>query len=80
MPAEVVSPAVATEKIEGIPLYLIPKTISDQIRQKRESVFQITVERRFHHRYRIIVETIEEHADRVKMEEEEPAANVEYRG
>ena len=37
-------PEVTTEKIEGIPLYLIPKAIADQIKKKGEAVFQILVE------------------------------------
>jgi hypothetical protein len=62
-------PAVTTEKIEGIPLYLIPKAIADQIRNKGDSVFQIQVERKFHHRYTVKVETFDEHAARVKQEQ-----------
>ena len=41
MPDEEKKPAVTTEKIEGIPLYLIPKAIADQIKKKGEAVFQI---------------------------------------
>ena len=65
-------PGITTEKIEGIPLYLIPKTIADQIKNKRDSVFQILVERKFHHRYTVKVETLEEHAERVKQESHAP--------
>ena len=61
-------PAVTTEKVEGIPLYLIPKAISDLIKKKGESVFHIFVERKFHHRYTVKVETFDEHAERVKQE------------
>ena len=61
-------PAVSTGKIEGIPLYLIPKAIADQIRNKGDAVFQIQVERKFQHRYTVIVETLDEHARRVEQE------------
>jgi len=65
-------PAVTTEKVEGIPLYLIPRAISDLIKKKGETVFQIMVERKLHHRYTVKVETFEEHAERVKQEESAP--------
>ena len=65
-------PEVTTEKIEGIPLYLIPKAIADLIKKKGESVFHIFVERKFHHRYTVKVETFDEHAERVKQEEPAP--------
>ena len=72
MPDEQKKPTVTTEKIEGIPLYLIPKAIADQIKEKGESVFHIFVERKFHHRYTVKVETFDEHAKRVKQEEPAP--------
>ncbi len=72
MPNEAKEPAVTTEKIEGIPLYLIPKAIADQIKKKGEAVFQIIVERKFHHRYTVKVETFDEHAQRVNKEEPAP--------
>ena len=68
MPDEKQKPEVSTEKIEGIPLYLIPKAIADLIKKKGEAVFQIMVERKLHHRYTVKVETFEEHAERVKQE------------
>ncbi|WP_321504571.1 hypothetical protein [uncultured Methanoregula sp.] len=68
MPDEERRPEESTEMIEGIPLYLIPKAIADQIRRKREAVFQIQVERKFHHRYTVKVETFGEHALREKEE------------
>ena len=61
-------PAVTTEQVEGIPLYLIPKAIADLIKKKGEAVFQIMVERKLHHRYTVKVQTFEEHAERVKQE------------
>ena len=74
MPDEENNPSVTTEKIEGIPLYLIPKAIADQIRKKGKSVFKIIVERKFHHRYMVKVESFEEHTERMnlkKLEAEE---------
>lgn len=56
------------ERIEGIPLYLIPNAIADQIRKKGNAVFQILVERKFHHRYTVKVETLIEHTQRVNEE------------
>ena len=61
-------PVVMSEKIEGVPLYLIPRAIADLIKKKGEAVFQIMVERKLHHRYTVKVETFEEHAERVKQE------------
>ena len=54
---------VTTEKIEGIPLFLIPKIIADQIRKKGEAVFRILVVRNFRHNYTIQVETLDEQTD-----------------
>ena len=69
MPDEEKLPEVTTEKIEGIPLYLIPKAIADQIRKKGKLVFKILVERKFHHRYSVKVESFEEHSQTVKPED-----------
>jgi len=63
--------AVTTEKVEGIPLYLIPKAIADQIKKKGHSVFQILVTKKFKHRYTVKIETSDEYAKR--MQEEDPA-------
>jgi hypothetical protein len=60
-------PAGTIEKIDGIPLYLIPKTIAEQIKKKGDAVFQILVVRKFHHRYTVNVETFDEHAARVNQ-------------
>lgn len=57
MPGETPGLPVETECVEGIPLYLIPKVISDQIKKKREAVFTISVERRFNHRYTVSVQS-----------------------
>ncbi|MFA4850214.1 MAG: hypothetical protein WC626_10865 [Methanoregula sp.] len=59
------SPEIMSGPIEGIPLYLIPKTIAEQIKVKREQVFMITVERGLHHCYTINVETFDEYTARV---------------
>jgi len=72
MPDEEQKPAVTTENVEGIPLYLIPKAIADQIKKKGTAVFQILVERKFHHSYTVKVETFDEHAKRVNPEEPSP--------
>ena len=56
------------EQIDGIPLFLIPKTIAEQIRKKRESVFLITVKRNFMHQYTVIVETHDEYDRRMNPE------------
>jgi hypothetical protein len=73
MPDEMGPPTITTEQIAGIPLHLIPKTIAEQIKGKRESIFQITVEKKFHNRYTVIVETREEHVER--LHQELPARN-----
>jgi len=72
MPDEAQKPESTIEKIEGIPLYLIPKAIADLIKKKGKSVFQIIVERKFHHRYTVKVESFDEHAERVNQEELAP--------
>jgi len=69
MPGEPESPGCVSEKIEGIPLYLIPQAIADQIRKKGDAVFQILVERKFHHRYTVKVETLSELTQRVNQED-----------
>lgn len=56
------------EQINGIPLFLIPKTIAEQIRKKQKSVFLITVKRNFMHQYTVIVETHDEYDQRVNTE------------
>ena len=71
MPGENQEQNVTTEKIDGIPLYLIPRAIADQIKQKGNAVFQILVTRKFQHRYTVKVETSDEVARRIQ--EDEPA-------
>jgi hypothetical protein len=60
--------AGTAEQIDGIPLFLIPKTIAEQIRKKQKSVFLITVERKFMHQYTVIVETRDGYNRRVNPE------------
>lgn len=67
MSGELPGPGHQEERIEGVPLYLIPKVIADHIREKRESVFQITASRVREHRYRIVVETFDEHAQQARQ-------------
>lgn len=66
MSGDPAAPGIREERIEGVPLYLVPKVIADHIREKRESVFQITVGRVREHRYRIVVETFDEHTQRAR--------------
>ena len=74
MSGEPSAPVIHEERIEGVPLYLLPKVIADHIREKRELVFQITATRVREHRYRIVVETFDEHAQ--KTGEAAPAQQV----
>ena len=59
----------AEKRIPGIPLFLVPKVIQEQIRVKGAAVFSIVVERRLHHRYRVRVETFPERETRRLFEE-----------
>jgi len=54
-----VSPVPPVSTIREIPLYLIPRVVADQINEKRESVFQITVTRSNLHYYTVVVTTSE---------------------
>ena len=69
MPDERGPPNITSEQISDIPLHLIPKTIAEQIKVKHESVFQITVKKKFYNRYTVIVETRNEHDERVHQED-----------
>jgi len=60
--------SATAEQIKGIPLFLISKTIAEQIRKKQKSVFLITVKRKFMHQYTVIVETRDEYDQRVNPE------------
>jgi len=59
MPGETETPEIASEQIEGIPLYLIPRAIKDQIQKKREAVASIDVRQGVGHFYTITVTTSE---------------------
>jgi hypothetical protein len=81
MPGETISPDIASEQIEGIPLYLIPRAIRDQIQKKREAVARIDVRQGVGHFYTITVTTSERRMLRCRnaqaraehtKEEEEP--------
>jgi hypothetical protein len=67
MSAEAACTGGATETIEGIPLYLIPRVIAEQIKKRRETVFSLRVERRFNHRYTITVVAREERDEPMKQ-------------
>jgi len=65
------TPAVTTEKMEGIPLFLIPNAISILIRKHGDAILQIQVDRKFHHRYTVTAETLT--GDSVTVNPESPA-------
>ena len=67
MSGEPSAPVIHEERIEGVPLYLVPKVIADHIREKRELIFQITASQVREHRYRIVVETFDEHAQQARQ-------------
>ena len=68
MPNESVTPPVTSVRVGDIPLHLVPKTIAEQIKGKREPVFRITAEKTFHNRFTVIVETYEEYTERLLQE------------
>jgi hypothetical protein len=68
MSAEAACTGGASETVEGIPLYLIPRVIAEQFKKRRETVYCIRVERRFNHRYTIIVVAREEHETKLQNE------------
>jgi hypothetical protein len=55
------SSAALTSTVPDIPLYLIPRVVADQIREKRELVFQITITRARCHYYTIAIVTSDAH-------------------
>jgi uncharacterized protein (DUF779 family) len=59
MSGETESPEITAEQIEGIPLYLIPRAIADQIRKKRETIACIDVRQGAGHFFTITVKTSE---------------------
>lgn len=52
-------PEMGSEQMEGIPLYLIPRAIADQIRKKRETIASIDVRQGAGHFFTITVKTSE---------------------
>ena len=59
MPGETNDPDIASEQIEGIPLYLIWTVIKEQIEKKREAVVHIEVQPSRGHSFTITVKTSE---------------------
>jgi hypothetical protein len=57
MTGETESPEITVEQIEGIPLYLVPRTIADQIKKKRETITFFEVRERARHYFTITVKT-----------------------
>ena len=57
------TPVQPISTIREIPLYLIPRVVAEQIKEKRESVFQITVTRSNLHYYTVVVTTSEVRQD-----------------
>ncbi len=57
MHGEMKSPESTVEQIEGIPLYLVPRTIADQIKKKRETITCFEVREGARHYYTITVKT-----------------------
>ena len=55
----------STETIKGVPLCLVPKIIADQFVRKRDTVFQITIDREFYRCFTVIVKTRDERIPRV---------------
>ena len=50
----------STETIKGVPLCLVPKIIADQFVRKRDTVFQIAIDREFYRCFTVIVKTRDE--------------------
>jgi hypothetical protein len=72
------SPVLTTEEVEGIPLYLIPKTIADQIWKNGNDLLRIQVTRRFQNRYTITVEMIDDHAEQAKLKDPANRDGIEH--
>ena len=68
MPGEEKTQEGTTEKSEGIPLFLVPNFVADLVRKKGTKVFRILVERKFHHKYAVTVETFAEYEERLQRE------------
>jgi hypothetical protein len=57
MPGETGPRSITSKQIPDIPLYLIPKTIAEQIRERRSPLIRITVTMAFKNRFTVIIET-----------------------
>ena len=55
-----------TETINGVPLYLVPKTISDLILRKRDAVTLITIDRGFNGCFTVITKTRDDTIPKVR--------------
>ena len=56
----------STETIKGVPLCLVPKIIADQFVRKRDTVFQITIDREFYRCFTVIVKTRDERIPKMR--------------
>jgi hypothetical protein len=57
LPAETVPRAFTTKQVPDIPLHLIPKTIAEQIKERRSPLYRITVTMAFKNRFTLVIET-----------------------
>jgi hypothetical protein len=64
-------PETISEQIESIPLYLIPRAIADQIREKRETIASIEVRQGAGHFFTITVKTSERRGLRSRCAQEQ---------
>jgi hypothetical protein len=55
-----------TETINCVPLYLVPKTISDLILKKRDAVTLITIDRGFNGCFTVIIKTRDDTIPKVR--------------
>ena len=56
----------STETIKGVPLCLVPKIIADQFVRKRDTVFQIAIDREFYRCFTVIVKTRDDRIPKVR--------------
>jgi hypothetical protein len=80
MTDEVDLPEMGSEQMEGIPLYLIPRAIADQIRKKREAIASIDVRQGAGHFFTITVKTSERRMLRRRNAEGQAAETGGERG
>jgi len=55
--AETVPRVFTTKQVPDIPLHLIPKTIAEQIKERRSPLYRITVTMAFKNRFTLVIET-----------------------